>query len=77
MANELAQQIEKLLCENLSEFIAKAALKKSCEQIGTTTEALTPAQIPDLIKRIGKTVVFFADEKAADEVVAKIENMKT
>ena len=48
MANRLAQEVEKILSAAVGDFIAKATVKKNCELIGTTPDALTADQLPAL-----------------------------
>lgn len=76
MANKLAQEIENVLSQEVGEFIARATVKKNCELIGTTPDALTTDQISDLAEKIEKSVVFFSGEDVSSELVNKIKALK-
>ncbi len=75
MANPLAQRVEKALSSAVGEFIAKATVKKNCEIIGTTTEDLIAAQLPELAVHIEKSVSFFSGKVTAVEVAEKIRGL--
>jgi hypothetical protein len=76
MANQLAQQIESILDEELGNFIAKATVKKNCEQIGATMDTITAAQLPELAVKIGKSVKFFSGEDVGNAIAEKIRAIK-
>lgn len=72
MANKLAQDIEKILAEEVGEFIARAAVKKNCELIGTTPDTLTAAQVPQLVEKIAKSISFFSGKQAGPDLLGRI-----
>jgi hypothetical protein len=76
VANSLAQEIEKILSDELGEFIARATVKKNCELIGCAPEALTTAQLPELAESISKSVTFFSGEGKGKELADRIRNLK-
>jgi hypothetical protein len=76
LSNKLAQEIEKILSDDVGEFIARATVKKNCELIGTTPDTLTVAQLPELAEKIEKSVVFFSGEEVGGDLVAKIKALK-
>ena len=75
MANPLAQQVEKILAAAVGEFIAKATVKKNCELIGSSPDALSGAQLPDLATHIEKSVSFFSGKETGLEVAEKIRSL--
>ena len=75
MANNLALKIEKLLAEELGDFIAKATVKKNCELIGATMETLTAAQLPEFADKVSKSVSFFIDDVKGEELAKRIRDM--
>jgi hypothetical protein len=75
LANPLAQQVEKILASAVGEFIAKATVKKNCEIIGSSPEALTAAQLPELAAHIEKSVSFFSGKDTGTDVAEKIRNL--
>ena len=76
MANKLAQEIEKILAEEVGEFIARAAVKKNCELIGTTPDTLTADQLPELAEKIDKSVSFFSGKDVGTNLADKIKSLK-
>ncbi|MFW6113794.1 MAG: hypothetical protein ACOC78_02610 [Actinomycetota bacterium] len=75
MANSLAQDIEKMLSDEVGDFIAKATVKKNCELIGCTPDTLTPAELPQLAEKISKSVSFFSGKDVGKDVSEKIRSM--
>ena len=76
MANKLAQEIEKILADAVGDFIAKATVKKNCELIGTTPDALTPDKLPELAEKIDKSVSFFSGKDVGSALAEKIRALK-
>lgn len=75
MANPLAQQVERILISAVGEFIAKATVKKNCQQIGTTPDDLQPSQLQELADNIEKSVSFFSGKEVGAEVAEKIREL--
>lgn len=75
MANQLAQQVEKVLGPAVGEFIAKATVKKNCELIGTTPDSLGAAHLTELADHIEKSVSFFSGKETGMEVAEKIRSL--
>jgi hypothetical protein len=73
LANGLAQDIERMLSGVMGDFIASATLKKNCELIGTNTDGLTAAQLPDLADKIEKSIAFFNNADTARDLAQKIK----
>ena len=73
MANQLARDVESILSVELGEFIAQATLRKNCELIGTTTDDLSIAQLPELANLIEKSVKFFSGAERGKSLVLKIK----
>lgn len=76
MANELAQEIERILDDELGDFIAKATVKKNCELIGATTDTITAAQLPELAEKIEKSVSFFSGEEQGRKIAQQVRDIK-
>ena len=76
MNNRLAQEVEKILSEELGEFIAQATLKKGLEQIGCTADKLTGEQLPELAERLEKSVNFFAGSGKGAPLADRIRALK-
>lgn len=75
MANKLAQEIEKILADEVGDFIAKATVKKNCELIGATPYTITAAQLPDLAAKISKSVSFFSGKDVGGDLEEKIKRL--
>lgn len=75
MANQLAQQVEKILVAAVGEFIAKATVKKNCALIGATPDTLSKDQIDDLASHIEKSVSFFSGKDLGADVAQKIRDL--
>lgn len=52
MPNDLATRVEEILSKEVGDLIARAALRKQCEMIGITVEALGPQHLPRLAERL-------------------------
>jgi hypothetical protein len=76
LANKLALEIEKILTDEVGEFIAKATVKKNCELVGATPDTITPDKLPELAEKIEKSVIFFSGEDAGKKISAKIKSLK-
>lgn len=76
MANKLAQEIERILAEELGEFIAQATLKKNLEQMGVSPNDLSAAQLEDLSVRLEKSVNFFGGNSKGAAVAGKVRALK-
>jgi hypothetical protein len=75
LANKLAQDIEKILADEVGEFIAKATVKKNCELIGSTPDTITAAQLPELAEKISKSVSFFSGKDMGGDLMEKIKRL--
>lgn len=75
LANKLAQEIEKILADEVGDFIAKATVKKNCELIGATPDTITAAQLPDLAAKISKSVSFFSGKDVGGDLEEKIKRL--
>lgn len=74
MANELAQNIEKLLEPIVGDFIAKAAVKAQCKSIGTTPDELGPQHLEALSKKIEAAIKIYGHD--ATEIGEQIRKLK-
>lgn len=72
MANLLARDVAKVLSDFLGDFIANATVKKNCELIGTTPDDLTKDQLPMLVEKIERSVIFFSDKATAKALMEKL-----
>ena len=76
MNNKLAQEVERILSEELGEFIAQATLKKGLEQIGCSSDKLTNAQLTQLSEKLEKSVNFFAGNGKGAPIAERIRALK-
>jgi hypothetical protein len=76
LANKLAQEIAKILSEEVGEFVANATVKKNCELINTTPDALTVEQLPALAEKIEKSVTFFSGKETGGQLIEKITALR-
>jgi hypothetical protein len=76
MSSAFASEVERLLAPVLGEFIAKATVAKSCRAIGTTPDDLAYSHISEFSKQIEGALNALIGSKQADEIVAKIRNIR-
>ena len=76
MANKLAQEIERILSEELGEFIAQATLKKNLEQMGVDSNSLSGDHLEDLSVRLEKSVNFFGGNSKGAMVANKVRALR-
>lgn len=76
MKNNLAQAVEKILSDELGEFIAQATLKKGLEQVNCSPDKLTASQLPELAERLEKSVNFFAGNGKGGPVADRVRALK-
>lgn len=75
MAANLAADIEKILADEVGDFIAKATVKKNCELIGCTPDSITAAHLPQLADKIAKSVSFFSSKEVGNDLSEKIRRL--
>jgi hypothetical protein len=76
LANLLAREVEKLLSGVLGEFIAMATVKKNCELIGTTPDAITSDHLPELAEKIERSIAFFTDKETGRSLAEKVKSVR-
>jgi hypothetical protein len=73
MSNALAREIEKMLAPVLGEDIAKAAVARQCELIGTTADELKPEHLLKLSENLEKAIIIFAGKEAAEMIKKQVK----
>jgi len=76
LANKLALEIERILADEVGEFIATATVKKSCEAVGCTPDTITADKLPELAEKINKSVSFFSGKDTGESLAGKIRALK-
>ncbi|MBN2025773.1 MAG: hypothetical protein JW854_03260 [Actinobacteria bacterium] len=76
LANKLALEIERILADEVGEFIAAATVKKNCEAVGCTPDTITAEKLPELAEKINKSVSFFSGKDTGKSLANKIRALK-
>ena len=76
MANQLALEIERILAQELGEFIATATVNKNSEAVGCTPDTITADKLPALADKINKSVSFFSGKETGARLASKIKSLE-